>query len=256
MSISFVERKRTIMNLLEREEKVKVQELARLLQVSDETIRRDLERLEKEGLLSKVYGGAVREKTHFWELPFEQKTTLLQNEKKAICRAAANLVEDGDIIMVGFGSTTVDLVRFLRDRINVTLITNSPPVLMQAMEMFQGRVIFTGGELEREQKLMVGPLAERTIEQLKANKAFISAGGISTSNGITDYDLNGASVSRKMMEQADEVIVLADHTKFGKTTFASLCKIEDASRIITDKKCSREWSAYLAERDVELLIAE
>lgn len=256
MSLSFEDRKKIILKHLDREEKVQVRFLASALNVSGETIRRDLDRLEKEGMLKKVYGGAVKTKFHSWELPFDQKTTINVEEKRAICKAAASLVEEGDSIMIGNGTTPLEIVRFLADRSDVTLITHSTPVLLLAMEVFKGRIIFIGGEFERNQKSTSGPLAERMLQHLKANKAFISAGGLSTVDGITDYDLNGASVSRKMMERVEDVIVLADHTKFGKTTFAHVCSLTDASIIITDRSCSEEWKKTLAEKEIELLIVD
>ncbi|PLR87755.1 MULTISPECIES: DeoR/GlpR family DNA-binding transcription regulator [Bacillus] len=256
MSLSFKERKITILEALAREEKVQVRELANKLQVSDETIRRDLDRLEKEGILKKVYGGAVKTKINSWELPFDQKTTINIREKQAICRTAAQLVEDGDIIMIGNGTTPLEIVHHLANKNDITLITHSIPVMLIAMEVFKGRMIFTGGEFEGNQKYTSGPLSERMLEMLKANKAFISAGGISTVNGITDYDISGSSISRKMIERADDVFILADHSKFGKTTFAYMCSLTDASMIITDKSCPEEWKKILAEKEIELLIAD
>ncbi|MBS4210949.1 MULTISPECIES: DeoR/GlpR family DNA-binding transcription regulator [Neobacillus] len=256
MSLSYEERKTTIMESLEKEEKVQVRVLANLLQVSDETIRRDLDRLEKEGFLKKVYGGAVKNKIHSWELPFDEKTTINQKEKQAICKAAADLVEDGDIIMIGNGTTPLDMISYLSDKKDITLITHSVPVMLGAMDSFKGRVIFIGGEIERNQKYMSGPLSERMLEMLRADKTFVCAGGISTANGITDYDISGSSISRKMMERAEEVIVLADHSKFGKTTFAYMCSITDASKIITDQSCPDEWKKIISAHGVELIVAD
>ncbi|WP_216828744.1 DeoR/GlpR family DNA-binding transcription regulator [Alkalihalobacterium elongatum] len=255
MSLSFEERKKLIVNSLDREEKVQVRVLAKKLDVSGETIRRDLDRLEKEGLLKKVYGGAVKTKFNSWELPFDQKTTINDKEKRAICKAAADLVEHRDSIMIGNGTTPLEIVRFLADRTDITLITHSTPVFLLATEIFKGRIIFIGGEYEKNQKSTTGPLTEWMLQHLKANKAFIAAGGLS-SDGITDYDLNGANISRKMMERVEDVIVLADHTKFGKTTFAHVCSLMDASMVITDKNCSNEWKRTLAEKEIELVIAD
>ncbi|MFC4799109.1 DeoR/GlpR family DNA-binding transcription regulator [Neobacillus sp. GCM10023253] len=256
MSLSYEERKTTIMESLEKEEKVQVRVLANLLHVSDETIRRDLDRLEKEGYLKKVYGGAVKNKIHSWELPFDEKTTINQKEKQDICKAAADLVEDGDVIMIGNGTTPLDMIPFLADKQDITLITHSVPVMLAAMDSFKGRVIFIGGEIERNQKYMSGPLSERMLEMLRADKAFVCAGGISIANGITDYDISGSSISRKMMDRSEEVIVLADHSKFGKTTFAYMCSITDASKIITDQSCPDEWKKIVAACGVELIVAD
>jgi DeoR/GlpR family transcriptional regulator of sugar metabolism len=127
--------------------------------------------------------------------------------------------------------------------------------MLLAMEGFNGRVIFVGGEFERNQQYTSGPLSERTLELMKANKAFIAAGGISVGNGITDYDITGSSISRKMMERAEEVIILADHTKFGKTTFAHMCSLTDVAMIITDNHCHEDWKKILAEKNIELIIS-
>lgn len=256
MSLSFEDRKKSILKLLENEEKVQVRVLAKELQVSDETIRRDLDRLEKAGTLRKVYGGAVKARFNSWELPFDQKTAINENEKQAICKAAASYVKDDDIILIGNGTTPLEIVRYIKDKKNITIITPSLPVMLLAMEIFNGRIIFIGGELEKHQKYTSGPLSDGMLQYLKANKAFIAAGGISAADGITDYDLNGSSISRKMMERSEEVFILADHTKFGKTTFAYMCSISEVSMIITDKNCSVEWKNTLANKDTGLFIAD
>lgn len=255
MSLSYEERKKIIIQSLDRDEKVQVRELATALEVSGETIRRDLDRLEKEGMLKKVYGGAVKEKFSL-ELPFDKKTTINPMGKRAICKKAAELVEDGDSILIGHGTTPVDIVRYLDDKKNITIITPSIPVLLLTMESFTGKVIFIGGEYEANQKFTSGPLSDAILQQLKVNKAFVAAGGLSMNDGVSDYDLEGASSSRKMMKRADEAIIFADHTKFGKTTFAHICPLTDISMIITDRECSEEWSTIFADNEIEVLVAD
>ncbi|MEK4024959.1 DeoR/GlpR family DNA-binding transcription regulator [Mammaliicoccus sciuri] len=255
MSLTFEERKKVIVKTLTRDEKVYVRNLSNELGVSGETIRRDLDRLEKEGVLKKVYGGAVKEKSSL-ELSFDLKTDIMAFEKQAICKAAADLVEDGDSIIIGHGTTPVGIVRYLANKKNVTVITPSIPVLLLAMDHFHGKVIFIGGEYEADQKFTSGPLSESVLGQLKANKSFIAAGGLSINDGMSDYDLQGASSSKQMMNRTDEAIILADHTKFGKTTFAHICPLSVISMIITDKQCSEEWKNVLTENEIELVIAE
>lgn len=256
MSLSFEERKRKIIHWLEKEGKVQVRALATNLEVSDETIRRDLERLDKDGVLRKVYGGAIKMDKQPGELPFDIKTMLHWKEKKAISKKAAELVEDGDIVFVGNGTTPLEMVRFIAEKKNITLITPSLPALLLAMEVFTGRIIFIGGEFERNQKYTSGPLADGMIRYLKANKAFIAAGGISSNNGITDYDIEASDISRKMMERADETVILADHSKFGKTAFAYICGLSDVTILVTDSECPMEWKRLLAVNNINLLIAE
>lgn len=256
MSLSFVERRKTILELLDKEDKVHVSKLAKELNVSDETIRRDLDRLEKEGKLKKVYGGAVKERSKIWEQPFEKRSFEKRNEKRALCKKAAELVMDGDIIMIGYGSTTLELIDFIRDKKDLTVITASVPVLISAMEKINGRIIFIGGEVNKNQQSCVGPLTERILERLKVNKVFLSASGLSIYDGLTDHELDGANVSRKMIERGEETIVLSDHTKFGKTTFAFIAPINSVSAIVTDSNCPDEWKTYLSEQGIELFIAE
>ena len=206
MSLSFEKRKKKIMECLNKEGKVEVQALADELGVSTETIRRDLERLDQEGKLKKVYGGAVKVRADAFELPFDKKTLINAKEKAAIGRRAAALVKDGDTIMIGNGTSTLEVVRNLHSHPNVTIVTHSTPVLLLAMEMFPGRIIFVGGEVNRHQRSVSGPLSELVLNRLRVNKAFISAGGVSLVDGITDYEISEANISRIMIERADEAI--------------------------------------------------
>lgn len=256
MSLSFEKRKRKILDQISREGKVEVLALAEELQVSTETIRRDLERLDVEGRLKKVHGGAIRLRSDSLELPFDEKTLIHAQEKAAIGKFAASMVKNGDTVMIGNGTTTLEVIRNLQNHSNVTLVTHSTPALLLAMEVFPGRIIFLGGEVNRHQKSTSGPLAEQILHQLRVNKVFISAGGVSLIDGITDYELSEASISRKMMERADEAIVLADHSKFGQSTFANVCSLADVYTIVTDRQIPEEWKRYLKERDIQLLIAD
>ncbi|CAM4104768.1 DeoR/GlpR family DNA-binding transcription regulator [Paenibacillus alkaliterrae] len=256
MSLTFEERKKTILERLAREERVQVVALSTDLNVSPETIRRDLDRLEKEGRLKKVYGGAVSAGMDSSEPPFLHRTQMNPAEKSSIGQLAASLVKDGETIMIDNGTTTVEVIRYLRDRSDITIVTHSVPALLLAMEVFKGRIIFAGGEVNSIQQSTTGTLAESMLQQFKVHKVFISVGGISLVEGITDYDLNEAGMSRKMMERAEEAIVLADHSKFGKTTFARISSLQDVSMIISDRGCPAEWVEHLKEREIELLIAE
>lgn len=255
MSISFEERKKAILEILNIQERLRIVDLVEMLGVSGETIRRDLDRMAKENLLKKVHGGAVKEKGHLLEPPFDQKSMVNAEGKRFICRAAAKLVEDGDIIMIGHGTTPSHMVTFLAEKKDLTIVTPSIPVLTMCLEHgFKGRVIFTGGELGKEQKLTAGPIAEKMIGELKANKAFIAPGGICLKSGMTDYDIYGANLSRKMMERADEVIVLADYSKFGKTTFAHISSLSKVTSLVTDKELPADWCNMLNSFELKILV--
>lgn len=254
MSLTYEERKYTILAQLATQGKVQVQALAQLFEVSTETIRRDLDRLEKEGELRKVYGGAVRVRSGMIEAPFQKRSQLQLQEKKAIGAAAASLIEDGETIMLDNGTTTLEIMRQLQHRSLVTVITNSVPILTTALESFAGKIIFAGGEIHAAVQAATGPAAHDMLEQFKVNKAFISAGGVSFTDGITDYMLDEALISRKMMERAEEAILVADHTKFGRSTFAKIAPVEHISMVITDSACPAEWIESLHRLEIETVI--
>lgn len=256
MSLTYEDRRMTILNHLELEGKVQVHHLSELLTVSTETVRRDLDRLEKEGKLRKVYGGAVKMRMELVEPPFLNRVEMMKPEKAAIGKLAASLVQDGETIMLDNGTTTIEIVPFLKDKTNVTLITNSIPILNLAMETFRGRIIFAGGEVSQECRAVTGSLADQLLDQFKVNKAFISAGGISLHDGITDFHLAEAVISRKMMQRAEETILIADHSKFGLSTFARVAKLEEISMLITDPGCPKEWVDTMEALSIEVRISE
>lgn len=157
--------------------------------------------------------------------------------------------------MVDHGTTMLGLLQHLRDREDVTIVTHSVPVLLAAMEHFAGKLLFAGGELNAPLQSVTGTMTERLLGQFKVHKSFLSVGGVSLENGITDYDYGEASVSRKMLECAEEAIVLADHSKIGKTTFAHIAALHEVSMIVTDAECPQEWLGRFRERGVELVTA-
>ncbi|MFC5450360.1 DeoR/GlpR family DNA-binding transcription regulator [Paenibacillus aestuarii] len=256
MSLTYEDRRTTILAQLEMEGKVQVHHLAQLLSVSTETIRRDLDRLEKEGRLRKVYGGAVKMRMEHVEPPFLKRTQMMKREKSAMGKLAASLVQDGETIMLDNGTTTLEILPYLFDHANLTIITHSVPILNMAMEMFKGKIIFIGGEMNVEYRAATGSLAEQLLDHFKVNKAFITAGGISLTDGITDFHLAEAIISRKMMQRAEEAILIADHSKFGMSTFARVSKLEEISMLITDPGCPKEWIDTIEALGIEVLVSE
>jgi len=254
--LSYDGRKKQIMHKLAELGQVRVQELALGLEVSEETIRRDLERLDREGKLKKVYGGALQVAYGAVEPSIERKHASHVREKQAIGRLAASLVQDGDSILLGNGTTVIEMIRFLQDKHHLTLITHYTPALLTAMELFNGKIIFIGGEIDVGHQSANGPLAHGMLANLKVDKAFISAGGVSVEEGISDYDLEEAEISRLMTQRAQTTVVLADSSKLGRTAFAHIGPLALADTLITDAGCPEEWKRQLAEQQVKLLFAE
>ncbi|SEG67335.1 DeoR/GlpR family DNA-binding transcription regulator [Paenibacillus sp. UNC499MF] len=255
MSLTYEDRRSTILKQLEMEGKVQVHLLSAEFNVSTETVRRDLDRLEKEGRLRKVYGGAVKVRSDRIEPPFLKRAQMMRDEKASVGKLAASLIRDGETVILDNGTTTLEILRHLGNRPDVTLITHSVPVLTAAMDMFAGKIIFAGGEINRHYQAATGALTDRLLDQFKVNKAFISVGGISLVDGITDYHLDEALLSQKIMQRAEESILVADHTKFGVTTFARVAKLEEFSMVITDSGCPRDWIDSVEALGIEMRIS-
>jgi DeoR family fructose operon transcriptional repressor len=241
------ERKLVIQEWLLKEGKVMVIPLSNYLEVSPETIRRDLLVLEKEGKLKRVYGGAIKPTYLNDEAPYILRQNIRSEEKRAIGQHAAELIQDGNTIIIDVGTTTLELAQAIQGKKRLTILTNSLPVataLLESIsrEVFTGRVIILGGEANPEQRSISGTLCQQMMAQFHVDQAFLSVGGISLSSGITDFDFNEAAISRAFAAAAQEVIVLADHSKLGITTFAQMIPLEQADIIISSQEAPAEWS--------------
>lgn len=261
MSVLAEGRKAQILSALELEGKVMVSPLARQFGVSMETIRRDLQVLESEGYLRRVYGGAVKLSFRSDEAPYNQRQKMQAVEKKAIGERAALLIKDGSTIVIDGGTTTLEMAMAISGRRNLTVLTGSIPVassLLEALnrEQFEGKVIILGGEVSHRQLSITGILGERMMRGFNIDQAFLSVGGVSMTHGFTDFDLNEASMSGAFADAAQEVIVLADYSKFGINTFAPIMPIEACDVIISDQNPSPKWSDYLRKRRVEWITAK
>ncbi|MNW41892.1 Glycerol-3-phosphate regulon repressor [compost metagenome] len=261
MSISSEERKRVITEQLKQQGQVKVPELSITFAVSEETVRRDLLILEKEGLAKRVYGGAVLMKPTSFEPPYLQRQKVKSEEKERIGRLAAELIESGDTIAIDVGTTTLELAKAIAGRERLTILTNSLAVAYHLMESlnsgrFSGKIFVVGGELNPEQQSMSGTLGERVISQFRVDKAFISIGGISLNRGISDYDLNETGMSRRMVEAAYQTIVLADESKLDKEAFVEIVPLRKIHTIVSDAAPPKEWLQMLRSNHIQWIEAK
>lgn len=241
--------------------KVRVSDLAEKFNVSSETIRRDLEVLEKTEQLKRVYGGAVKLSYQHGEPPYQQREMIHSEEKMAIGHRAASLIKDGDTIFLDSGTTTIETAKSIAGIQRLTIITNSLPVanllkdsLLQ--EVFRGKVIMLGGEISPDQQSVSGYLCEEMLKNFYVDKAFLSVGGVSLQTGISDYDLNESNISKLVSKNSKEVIVLADHSKMGVQSFSHITTLEQVDVIISDKSPPNTWVPVLEQKSVEWIVAE
>ncbi|MFJ7745778.1 DeoR/GlpR family DNA-binding transcription regulator [Peribacillus sp. NPDC097295] len=247
------ERQRKIVELVNERLSIRVSELSDIFKVTEETIRRDLEKLEKEELLRRSHGGAISLEKNSSETSYTEREILNASEKKAIAIEAVKLINPGDQIVLDASTTAWFMAKELED-MPLTVITNSIKVAMELSKKEHVKVISTGGMLLPKSLSFAGPLAERSLEKYFVNKAFISCKGVHLEEGLSDSNEWQALLKKKMLEIADKTILLADSSKFGVRTFVQITKINNIDEIITDSKLSKEYSNELNEKNLNLKV--
>lgn len=228
------ERQQRIAETLRERGTLRVVDLAEQFGVSRETIRRDLAELESKGLGRKVHGGVMLDQPRSAEPPYSDRSVSQVEAKRAIGRAAAAMIQDGESILLDLGTTTLEVARHLRGRRNLTVLTNSLPAAMALVEEPGITVFLTGGQLRPGDLSLSGTRARDALNDFYVDRAVVGAGGISVETGLTDYHVEESAVRRLMIQRAREVMVVADHTKFGVTAFAAVCRPDEMDYIVTD----------------------
>lgn len=236
------ERYRTILSLLEKKETVKVSELAELLNVTEMTIRRDLQILEDEGLLDRVHGGARKKGNHYIELSNMQKETLNVEEKKHIGKICAELIEENDTIFISSGTTGQFILEYLESK-HVMLVTNSISIFQKAVNLPNVETILTGGRYRKKTGTLIGYFANKLLSEIKINKCFIGTNGISGEDITTANEEEGYGL-QTILNNSIERYIIADHTKFGVLAFFTFYNVKDVHGIITDPKINPHIESY------------
>ncbi|MGH3312063.1 MAG: DeoR/GlpR family DNA-binding transcription regulator [Streptomyces sp.] len=239
---------------------VSLRELARVVQTSEVTVRRDVRALEAEGLLDRRHGGAVLPGGFTRESGFPQKSHLATAEKTAIADLAAGLVEEGEAIVVGAGTTTQELARRLARVPGLTVVTNSLLVAQALAHANRVEVVMTGGTLRGSNYALVGSGAEQSLQGLRVSRAFLSGSGLTAERGLSTSNMLSASVDRALVQAAAEVVVLADHTKLGTDTMFQTVPTDVMARLVTDRPSPQEDRAgtelqALADQGVQITVA-
>lgn len=246
-----IERRRKIMDRLQRDRKVHVMELSEEFGVTPETVRRDLERLERDGLLRRSYGGAVPALPLNEDLPFVNRTMANHAEKRIIAAKAAGLVNNGYSVMADSSTTVLALIDILQGK-DLTVITNSVKLLNDyAASGFT--LIGSGGSLRAHSFAFVGASACRTLESYNVDLALMSCKGLDREKGVTESNEPEALVKQVMARQAKTRVLLADHTKFDQVVFVRTLNYADLDYIITDREPKRAWVDFFKEKGVQLI---
>src|SRR5437763_3483191 len=246
-------RRRLLVDLVARQGFATLDELVKALAVSESTVRRDLEALDLGGQVKRTHGGAVYS-GEVQALPaFEDRAGTATAEKQAIGRAAAALLDDGDTVLLDGGTTTLEVARALLGR-PVQIVTNSLPIAHLVASGKEADLILIGGYVYPRTGVALGPLAVAMMQGIRVRKAILGAGGI-VAEGIYNSNLLLVETERRMMSCGQEVVIVADHSKFGRLALARLCGLDEVQHVVVDQGLSDEHRGVLEAAGVAIHLA-
>lgn len=257
------ERQNKILEILYEKKIVKISEIVRLFNVSNETARRDLESVQDLGIAKRVYGGAMLLEDSGWKgEPLQYGGNVHwgkqhgREERDAIGKKAAEFIREGDSICLGVGTTVHEISKHLTGMKNLTVITNSIAVLTSLADS-DVTLYILGGLVDVNERTMKGSIPENSLKLFYVDKAFIGAGGVTFDGGITDYgDPQEASLKNEICEHAKKVYLVAHSDKFGVNAFSYCCPLDRVDVIITDPKLPKEYADRIKEMGIELIYAD
>lgn len=251
-----IERRNAILEKLQAERRVVVSELSQIYKVSEETIRRDLEKLENDGFAIKSYGGAVINENANVDLPFNIRKKRNVISKQKIAEVISSRIKDGTSIMLDASSTAVYIAKALKERKNLTLITNSIEILIEMFDTPNVNVLSTGGAMREGSFALVGPQTDKMLNSYHVDIAIVSAKGFDLETGMTDTEELHANNKKTMLHAGREKVLAVDSSKFGKTAFTEIGTLEDISMVVTDAKPDEVWLQAFKECGIECIYPE
>jgi DeoR/GlpR family transcriptional regulator of sugar metabolism len=232
---------------------VALADLAKAMDASESTIRRDLEHLHQKGVLKRTHGGAIYLGDGMTLPALEERTGSQVEEKRVIGRAASDLIADGDAILLDGGTTTLEVARLLVGR-PIQIVTNSLPIANLFASSRETDLVMLGGYVYPKTGVALGPLTVRMMEDIHVHKAVLSVGGI-TAKGLFNSNLLLVETERQMMQCADEVMVVADHTKIGRQALAFLCELSAIDTLVIDTGLTPAQQEIIDQAGVRLIRA-
>jgi DeoR/GlpR family transcriptional regulator of sugar metabolism len=247
------ERRQRVLDFVTKKGFVGLAELARAIRVSQSTIRRDLEHLHQQGLLRRTHGGAMLHGDDGTLPALEERSAQQIEEKRHIARAAAARLLDGDAVLLDGGTTTLEVARLLVGR-RLQIVTNSLPIAQLCASNRETELILLGGYVYPRTGVALGPLTVRMLPDVHVHQTILSVGGI-TAKGLFNSNVLLVETERQMMRCADEVVVVADHTKIGRPALAFLCELAAIDTLIVDAGLTAKQRALVDGTDARLIVA-
>jgi DeoR/GlpR family transcriptional regulator of sugar metabolism len=249
------ERQKQILSLLTRQGRLSVAEIVTQFSISEATARRDLESLASKGKAQRVHGGVIAVEQAPPELPILERESEQSEEKILIGHAAAKLVQNNETIFLGSGTTVLEIARNLRDHKNLTVITNSLPVLNILAGNKEITVVSLGGMLRDSELSFIGHITELALVEVRADKVFIGTRGVSLEHGLTNDYLQETLTDRAILKSGREVIIVADHTKVNRVSTVLLTPLETMHALVTDAKVDKKFVQALKKQGINVIIA-
>lgn len=247
------ERMMLIRQTIQTMKKVSVTELSEQCRVTEETIRRDLDKLEAEGIVTRIHGGAIwNEEAQKEGIHFYRRLTKHLKEKQDIARKAAALIEGKNTIIADSSTTVVEALKLIPDSHEITIVTNSTEVFRE-FQQSSFNIISTGGEFNKKSLSLQGQLAKSNIIKYNVDLALISCKSLSIEKGVLDSNESEAEIKKLMLGQAQEVALLVDYSKFDQIAFVNLIDLKSVNYIITDRRPSDMWITYCQENNIKLI---
>jgi len=250
-----VERRTQIADLIAQQRTVSNAELMERFGISIETVRRDLDYLEQQGVLRKVYGGAVVNISLNSEPEYASRARTNFREKNAIAREAVKLIRPGDTVYLGVGTTVQSMVQYMKNLGPITVFTNAMRTAVELSEIPGCTVILPGGQVRAQELTLSGFPAEDNLRHFNVDKAFIGIGGI-TEDGITDFHIGEAQLHRQLVLNARQAIALADSSKLGLRAMNNVCTLDQIGLVITDSNASKQSVKALQAAGTKVIVAK
>ena len=253
--VAIPERQKQILSLLARQGSLSVGEIVRQFSISEATARRDLGWLASQGKVQRVHGGIIAVDQAPPELPMLERTSEQSDEKARIGRVAAELIANHETVFIGSGTTALEVARNLRGRKNLTVITNSLPVLNMLAGNKEITVIALGGMLRDSELSFIGHITEQALAEVRADKVIMGARGLSLKHGLTSDFLQETLTDRAILKTGGEVMIVADYTKVNRAATALLAPLKSIHMLITDSKTDKKFIQAIKKQGIVTVVA-
>ena len=248
-----IERQSYIRKLVEEQGRASVPALSEQFDVSEATIRRDLEELDGKGWVRRTHGGAVRAERASKEPPMVQRVSEQKKEKQRIGKTTAKIIKEGQTVFLGSGTTVLEVAKNLPKEIQLTVITNSLPVVNHLADYPNVELVVIGGMLRKDELSMVGHIAEQAVREFRADRVILGMHAIDAHHGFTNDFLPETMTDRAILGIAPQVIVVADHTKFGRVSSVLVAPVTAAHMLVTDSNAPEECIQEMVELGIEVI---